>query len=119
MKKILLLLSALALFGPTALAATAATPPVGGMVLEESIAPLPPFDLNTVNREELTSIRGIGPALAQRILDYRERIGTFTSIDDLLEIRGIGVNNILRFKEYLILSPPPSPVATHSPETAP
>jgi competence ComEA-like helix-hairpin-helix protein len=118
MKKILLLLSALALFGP-AFAATAATPPVGGMVLEESIAPPPPFDLNTVSREELTSIRGIGPALAQRILEYRERIGTFTSIDDLLEIRGIGVKNILRFKEYLTLSPPPSPVATHSPESAP
>ena len=119
MKKILLLLSALALLGPMTLAATAAVPPGDGRVLEESTAPLPPFDLNTVNREELTSIRGIGPALAQRILDYRERIGVFTSIDDLLEIRGIGVNNIIRFKEYLTLSPPPPPVATHSPKSAP
>ena len=119
MKKILLLLSALALLGPAVLAAAAAAPPVEGRMLEESIAPSPLFDLNSVTREELMSIRGIGPALAQRILDYRETIGTFTSIDELLEVRGIGMKNIIPFKEHLTLSPPPSPVATHSPESAP
>ena len=119
MKKILLLLFALSLLGPMTLASTAAVPPVDGTVLEEStVAPLI-FDLNTVNREELMSIRGIGPALAQRILDYRELIGAFTSIDDLLEVRGIGTKNIVRFKECLTLSTPPSPVATHSPNSAP
>jgi competence ComEA-like helix-hairpin-helix protein len=119
MKKILLLLFALSLTGLTALASTAAVPPVDGTMLEESTGTLPTFDLNTVNREELMSIRGIGPALAQRILEYRKRIGAFTSIDDLLEVRGIGTKNIVRFKEYLTLSTPPSPVTTHSPESAP
>ena len=119
MKKILLLLSALALLGPAAAASSAAAPPGDGRVFEESAVPLPLFDLNTVSREELTSIRGIGPAVAQRILDYRERMGTFTSIDELLEIRGIGLKNIVRFKERLTLSPPPSPVANHSPDSSP
>jgi competence protein ComEA len=119
MKKILLLLFALSLAGPMTLPSIAAVPPIDGAVLEGATVALPTFDLNTVNREELTTIRGIGPALAQRILDYRERIGAFTSIDDLLEVRGIGTKSIVRLKEYLTLSTPPSPVATHSPESTP
>lgn len=49
-----------------------------------------PVDLNTAGLAELDAIKGIGPVLAQRILDHRASIGRFTSVDQLLEVKGIG-----------------------------
>ena len=73
------------------------------------------LDLNSVGYEELLEIKGIGPALAERIIDYRTRKGSFTSIEELLEIRGIGRKTFNRFKDHFTLAAPPSPVATSSP----
>jgi competence protein ComEA len=47
-------------------------------------------DLNTATSVELESLPGIGPATARAILDWREQHGPFTSVDQLLEVRGIG-----------------------------
>ena len=49
-----------------------------------------PVDLNTATIDELDSLPGIGPATAQAIIDWREEHGGFTSVDQLLEVRGIG-----------------------------
>ena len=40
--------------------------------------------------EELDALPGIGPATAAAIIEHRERIGGFTSVDQLLDVRGIG-----------------------------
>lgn len=72
------------------------------------------LNLNSVSYEDLLGIKGIGPALAERILDYRARKGSFTNIDELLEIRGIGQKTFSRFKDHFTLAPPPSPVAKSS-----
>jgi competence protein ComEA len=47
-------------------------------------------NLNTATLDQLEALPGIGPVLAQRILDYREQHGPFTSIDDLSNVSGIG-----------------------------
>jgi len=52
--------------------------------------PVAPVDLNTATMVELETLPGIGPVTAQSILDWRVANGGFTTVDELLEVDGIG-----------------------------
>ncbi|MFI8306968.1 helix-hairpin-helix domain-containing protein [Streptomyces sp. NPDC085927] len=52
--------------------------------------PATPVSLNTATLDQLDSLPGVGPVLAQHILDYRTRNGGFRSVDELREVNGIG-----------------------------
>ena len=57
----------------------------------EEVAPVRVLvNINTATAEELETVTGIGPVLAQAILDYRAEHGDFQTLDELLEVRGIG-----------------------------
>ncbi|MFP5376615.1 MAG: ComEA family DNA-binding protein, partial [Acidimicrobiia bacterium] len=49
-----------------------------------------PVDLNTATVDQLVSLPGIGPATARAIVDHRAEHGRFTSVEQLLDVRGIG-----------------------------
>lgn len=61
--------------------------PAGGPAASGPPAPL---DLNTATVEQLDDLPGVGPATARAIADYRSEHGRFTSVSELLEVRGIG-----------------------------
>ena len=59
-------------------------------VLAESDTVREPIDINTADAEQLQELMGIGPVLAQAIVDYRTEHGPFASVDELLYVSGIG-----------------------------
>lgn len=58
-------------------------------------------NINSANLNELDSLPGIGPALAQRIIDYREQNGNFQSIEDLQNVKGIGDSKFSDIKDNI------------------
>lgn len=60
-------------------------------------------NINTANSEKLQELPGIGPAYAQRILEWRDENGDFTSKEQLLEIRGIGERRLEAIKPLITL----------------
>ena len=60
-----------------------------------------PINLNTATAEQLEAIPGIGPVLAQRIIEYRQTHGKFQSVDELLEVRGIGPKRLESMRPYV------------------
>ncbi len=63
-------------------------------------------DINTASTAELVSVPGIGEALAQRIVEFREKNGPFETVDDLLKVRGIGERSLAKFRHLLMASKP-------------
>lgn len=59
------------------------------------------LNINTAEAEDLQLLPGIGEALAQRIIDYRTKSGPFTSVDDLLNVKGIGVSSLEKISPYI------------------
>jgi competence protein ComEA len=62
-------------------------------------APAGPLHLNTATLEQLDELPGIGPATAQKILDFRDEHGAFTSVDELDAVPGIGPARLEQLRE--------------------
>ena len=60
-----------------------------------------PISLSNASQQELEQLDGIGPALAQRIIQYREQHGGFHSIDELQEVSGIGDKRFQALKDSI------------------
>lgn len=82
-----------------ALLAFAALPGVGAAEDEPGVV-----NLNTATLDELVALPGIGEKRAQQILDERKARGGFKSVDELLDVRGIGPANLEKLRPYLSVS---------------
>jgi competence protein ComEA len=63
--------------------------------------PVASVNLNTATLEQLDTLPGIGPVTAQAILDWRTENGSFTSVDELLEVSGIGDATLADIEAYV------------------
>ncbi len=61
------------------------------------------IDLNGAGAEELEQLHGIGPVLAERILTLRRERGGFESVEELLDVSGVGVKTLDRIREELVV----------------
>ena len=59
-----------------------------------------PVNINTATARELEALPGIGEVIAQRIIDYRNAHGPFGSVDELINIKGIGEKKLAELKPY-------------------
>lgn len=62
------------------------------------------IDLNTADAALLEELPGVGPAIAQRIIDHRQSNGPFRSVDDLLEVSGIGPATLEKIRDRATVS---------------
>lgn len=86
---------------PDATTVTESTPPTSAS------APGGLICLNTATAQQLQTLPGIGPTLAQRIIDYRNANGPFTALEQLMLVEDIGEKRFAAIKDYLTLEETP------------
>jgi competence protein ComEA len=64
-------------------------------------APAFPLSINTASKDDLCFIKGVGPSLAQKIIDHRETKGLFRSGKDLEKVSGIGTKKRMAIEEFV------------------
>ena len=82
-------------------AASAARPSSPAASSGSSVPSAGLIDLNTADKAQLMTLDGVGEVIAQRILDYRESHGGFASVEELLEVDGIGEKRLAAWRPYL------------------
>jgi competence protein ComEA len=88
-----------------ALRAEPASPPPAGQ------KPAARIDVNTASEADLQSLPRIGPALAKRIVEYRKQVGTIKSVDELVNVKGIGDKMLEVIRPFVVVSNVPAPAA--------
>jgi competence protein ComEA len=76
---------------------------VAGKSLSASTKQGHQLDLNRATAAELQQLPGVGPVLAKRMLDHRKRHGAFVSVDDLLDVKGIGRKKMARLRPLVMV----------------
>ena len=65
------------------------------MLVEKSV------NINTATLEELDKLPGVGPVIAQRIIDYREQNNGFYDVQELMDVSGIGEKTFAKLEPYI------------------
>jgi competence protein ComEA len=70
-------------------------------------APTAKVNINTASVEQLTTLPGVGPKLAARIVEYRQKSGTFRSTQELINVKGVGEKNFAKIEAWLSVGEAP------------
>ncbi len=62
------------------------------------------INVNTASYEELQTLNGVGASTAAAIINYREQVGEFKSLNALLDVKGIGEKKLAKLSEQLTIS---------------
>jgi len=73
-------------------------------------------NINTATQDELVTVKGIGPAKAKAIIDYRTKNGSFKSVDDLKGVKGFGEKSLAKLRGELTVSGASTPAAPAAPK---
>jgi len=90
----LVLFAVVSMIGFAPSTVSAASDPAANQVVET-------IHLNQATAEQLQSLPGVGPALSERIVDYRTEHGPFSSVDQLTSVKGVGEAKLAKFKKQL------------------
>lgn len=63
------------------------------------------LDLNRATEQEFDALPGIGPQLAERIMEYRQSVGAFHSLEELRAVKGIGKKKFERIRQLVTVTP--------------
>ena len=75
-------------------------------------APAGKVNLNTATVSQLEDLPGVGPALAARIVEHRQKNGAFKSVEDVMAVKGIGEKNFSKIQPHLSVGAPTAPRET-------
>jgi len=74
---------------------------IGLMIAPGLAVAVDKVNINTADKEALSSLSGVGPVTAGRIIEYREKNGPFKNIDEITKIKGIGEKTFEKMKDLI------------------
>ena len=91
---------------------------LAGSLLWAGLA-LAQININSASKEQLDSLKGIGPVKAQAIIDYRRQHGPFNSVDELEKVPGIGPETLKDIRGKVMVSGPAATTTKAAPAAKP
>ena len=101
MRSLAVVLMALALTVPAGAAQDSTKRPPAA----ERAAMASPINLNTATVAQLESLPGIGARIAERIVEYRQKNGSFKKVEELMNVQGVGEKSFLKLKPLITVTP--------------
>jgi competence protein ComEA len=74
-----------------------------GVAFAQKAAPAGKVNINTASAAQFSALPGIGEKLAARIVEYRQKSGGFKSVQELMNVKGIGEKNLAKLEPHLSL----------------
>jgi competence protein ComEA len=83
----------------------------GPAVAATKAAPTGKINLNSATVEQLTAVPGVGKTLAARIVEHRQKEGSFKSVSELMNVKGVGEKNLAKIQGYFVVGDASRPAA--------